>query len=326
MRPLTTCKPMHLTRIFHVLLCVLTLVEVPHLGPLLVEAEEPIAVITELKPNRGHVQTRLPGKQDWENAAPLQSLYEGSQIRASKDAIAVILFMDGARPITVEEGNSPYELRPPMGREEGRTAARLTEFAAYLLGKKKPPTYVPLAVRGARPPTPLSPRDTMLLSTTPTFHWMGTPGAKALLFVYGPEGLVWKADELKGTQLSYPSSSPLLKPGVEYHWGLETQGSPPQWARFKTLDADAGGAIQERLRSVQEAELPKTTQAILQSSLLLGHELFHEGREILMGAIIADPDEPGLHLLLGEVYEKTGMPALAANEYNKAESLAKGRR
>jgi hypothetical protein len=302
------------------------LVDVPHLGLLLAAADEPIAVITELKPNRGQVQIKLPGKQAWEDAAPLQSLYRGSQIRASEDALAVILFMDGARPIAVEEKDSPYELRAPLGREEGGTAARLKGIASYLLGKKNPPTYVPLAVRGAKPPTPLSPRNTTLLSTTPTFHWMGTPGAQVSLFVNGPEGLVWKVDELKGVQLSYPSPAPLLKAGVEYHWGLETREFPPQWAKFKTLDADAAGAMHERLRSVQEAGLPKTTQAVLQASLLLNHELFHEAREVLAEAVSADPDEPSLHLLLGEVYEKTGLPALAANEYDKAESLAKGKR
>lgn len=315
---------MHPTCIHRLLLCLLTLAWVSHFWPLVAEAKEPIAVITELKPHRGQVQTKLPDEQHWENAAPLQSLYEGSQVRASRDALAVILFTEGVRSITVDETNSPYDVRPALGRQESGAGGRLKEIASFLLGRKKPPTYVPLAVRGARSPTPLSPRNTILLSTTPMFHWMGTPGVKVSLFVYGPEGLVWKEGELKETQLSYPASAPVLKPGVEYHWGLETERLPSQWARFTTLDADAAMAMQERLSSLQGAGLPKTTFAIVQASLLMGYELFHDGREILTAALAADPDEPSLHLLLGEVYEKTGLQALAAVEYGKAGSLAEG--
>ena len=315
---------MHPTCIHRLLLCLLTLAGVGYFGPLLAGAEEPIAVITELKPNRGEVHIRLPGKHDWERPGPLQSLYEGSQIRASKDALVVILFMDGVRSITVEEKNSPYELRATVASQESGTGGRLKEIASFLLGKKKLPTYVPLAVRGAkRPLTPLSPRNTKLLSTAPTFYWMATGGIKSALLLYDSSGLVWK-EELAETRLPYPATTPLLRPGVEYRWALETPGFPVEWASFKTLDDEAASEAQERLRSLQGLELPKTTFAIIQAGFLLSHELFHDGREILTAAIEADPSEPALHLLLGDIYEKTGLQALAAKEYGEAEFLAKG--
>ena len=35
----------------------------------------------------------------------------------------------------------------------------------------------------------------------------------------------------------------------------------------------------------------------------------------------ADPDEPGLHLMLGHVYERTALPEMAAQEFDEAQFL-----
>ncbi|TMA11461.1 MAG: hypothetical protein E6J89_07620 [Deltaproteobacteria bacterium] len=59
--------------------------------------------------------------------------------------------------------------------------------------------------------------------------------------------------------------------------------------------------------------------------LLLSRELYYEAREILSDAVNSDPDEPTLHFLLGEVYEKTGLKSLAEDEYSEAEFLSKKR-
>ena len=41
-----------------------------------------------------------------------------------------------------------------------------------------------------------------------------------------------------------------------------------------------------------------------------------------MQAIAASPEEATLHLLLGHVYDRTGLKQLAANEFDEAEALA----
>jgi lipoprotein NlpI len=38
--------------------------------------------------------------------------------------------------------------------------------------------------------------------------------------------------------------------------------------------------------------------------------------------IQASPDEATLHLLLGQVYDRTGLKALAASEFDEAEALS----
>ena len=71
------------------------------------------------------------------------------------------------------------------------------------------------------------------------------------------------------------------------------------------------------------AGVPKTTLAVLKSGLLTSHQLYYEAREILADAVNDDPDEPTLHFLLAEVYEKTGLKDLASEEYGESDFLLK---
>src|SRR3990167_5447679 len=86
------------------------------------QSQEAVAVITELKLNRGDVQIRLPGKKAPEKPAPLQSLYTGTQIIVSKDASAVVLFTEGMRTVTIDEKNSPFEIKPPAAKASQASA------------------------------------------------------------------------------------------------------------------------------------------------------------------------------------------------------------
>ncbi|MBI4528229.1 MAG: hypothetical protein HY695_30925 [Deltaproteobacteria bacterium] len=84
--------------------------------------------------------------------------------------------------------------------------------------------------------------------------------------------------------------------------------------------------IHQQLASLSQAQgMTSTTSAILKGSLFISHRLFYEARETLVETIRADPDEPTLHFLLGEIYEKTGLKKLALEEYGEAEFLLKKR-
>ncbi|HEX9443475.1 MAG TPA: hypothetical protein VGA73_05115 [Candidatus Binatia bacterium] len=84
-------------------------------------AQDAVGVITEIKLNRGDVEIRLPGKS-WQKPAPLQSLYAGTHIQASRDAVAVVLYTEGMKTVTIDAKNSPFESSPP--RRRGARALR----------------------------------------------------------------------------------------------------------------------------------------------------------------------------------------------------------
>ncbi len=288
------------------------------------QSQDAVAVITELKLNRGDVQVRLPGKNNSERAGVLQSLAPGARLTATKDAVAVVLFTDGSKTVTVNEKNSPFDVAAVPAKSQGNP---LGQVASLLLGKKPPPTYTALATRGAKkPPTLLSPRNTKLLSETPTLQWMGMEQQPGTVRLYSPEGPIWSAENIALTQIKLPANAAPLRPGVEYTWSLEKKGFPPEKANFKILRAEEAKEIQGRLASLQQASgASPTTLAILKSAFLISNELYHDAREVLTEAVKSDPDEPTLHFLLGDVYDKTGLKNLAADEYGEADFLGKGR-
>ncbi len=55
-----------------------------------------------------------------------------------------------------------------------------------------------------------------------------------------------------------------------------------------------------------------------QSQGLIQERLYADARHELMAGLSADPDEPTLHVLLGEVYERVGLSELSARELTEA--------
>ncbi len=290
------------------------------------EAQDAVGVITEIKLNRGEVQIRLPGKKDWAKPGLLQSVYAGTQIQASKDATAVVLYTQGMKTVTVDERSSPFEVKAAEAKGAD-VSGGVKEVASALMGKKKPPTYTALAVRGGkRPPLLVSPRNTRLMTDSPTLQWMGMERQPGTVRVYGPEGLLWTAENISLTQIKYPVSAPRLKPGVEYTWVIEKRGFPVEKVRFQLLAPAEIKSVQEQLASLQNAAgVPRTTQAILKAGLLASRELYYDAREVLAEAVNGDPDEPTLHFLLADVYEKTGLKDMASEEYSESDFLLKQR-
>ena len=288
------------------------------------QSEEAVGVITELKFNTGDIQVRQPSAQSFERASALQALRAGSRVQASKDATAVILFTDSMKTVTVDEKNSPLAINAPKPGES-QPSRRIRDIVNLLVGKRKPPVYVSMGGRGrGQPATLLSPRNTKVMNDAPTFYWIGMDRQPGTVKVYGPEGLIWSAENLSVSQIKYPASAPRLRAGGEYSWVIEKAGFTPQKAAFKLLTAKEVESVQEQLAALNaSAGISKTTVTIIKANLLSSNDLMHEAREILAEAVNQNPGEPALRFLLGEVYEKTGLRNLAEEEYREAEYLEK---
>jgi hypothetical protein len=284
------------------------------------QGEEVVAVITELKFNKGDIQIGRRGTAKSERPAILQSLYHGSTLQVFKDATAIILFTDSMRTVRIDENNSPFEIKPAA--KTGPPANRFKDVANSLLGKKSPPNLVPLIVRGKSPPTLLTPRQTKLMTPAPHFHWMGIEGQLSTIKVFGANGMVWSLENVAVTQVDYPSAAPALRPGGQYSWSVEQTGVTTEKTTFTLLFPNESREVREQLAEVGRADtLSGTTLAVVKGSFLISKGLYHDAREILLEAARADPEEPTLHFLLGEVYEKTGIRSLAQEEYSQARML-----
>jgi hypothetical protein len=156
---------------------------------------------------------------------------------------------------------------------------------------------------------------------------MGMDQQPGSVKVFGPQGMIWSADNINLTRIAYPASAPRLQPDVEYTWVIEKKGFSVNRVSFKLLAPGEVAAIKERVTELAGVSaVSKTTLAVLKANFLMSKELYHDAREVLTEAIAADSDEPTLHFVLAEIYDKIGLKNLAGEEYNEAEFLAKAKR
>jgi hypothetical protein len=181
-------------------------------------------------------------------------------------------------------------------------------------------------VRNVRPPrvVQLSPRDTKILPGAVAFEWNGSDTLRYRIRVLSAQGLLWEQADLPRRPVAYPASAPALQPGVRYLWQLETAGQPVQQTEFEVLAPGDSARVQESLGLLVPASLPSypdSSVAIMRAGYLLRDGLYAEARRELLAAVAKDPDEPTLHLLLGQVYETIGLADLAQREFIDARDL-----
>jgi hypothetical protein len=287
---------------------------------------EPVALVTEIRPGQGEVRVKLSMEPDWKVPLPLLSLRPGDQVRVTRNATAVLMFVGGQGTATVAAANSPYTVQSAAeGGARGKAPEVVTAVSRILMGKKKDLAYTALATRSVkRPPVILSPRDGKL-PAPPVFEWTGPDRSRYAVRLFGPQGLVWEQANLPRASLPYPPNAPPLLSGVAYRWELETNDFPVQHGRFALLSPAEVAGIRETLAALEPAALPgypTNTVAVMRAGFLFEQELYAEARTELLSALGADPDEPSLHLMLGHVYERTGLPALAGEEFDEAQYLS----
>ncbi|HEY4909146.1 MAG TPA: hypothetical protein VIJ73_06575, partial [Methylomirabilota bacterium] len=265
----------------------------------------------------------------WTAAQPLLALRPGDQLRATGEARAALVFTGGRGAQAVSAGNSPFTVQPPAAAAAGDKVKGLVgSVTDFLSGKQKDLAYLPLSVRSVRPPrvAQLQPRATKILPGAVTFEWSGSDTLRYKVRVLGPQGTLWEQADLPRKPLTYPASAPSLEPGVRYIWQLETAGQPVQQAEFQILPAGEAARVRESLDILVPASLPgypPSSVALMRAGYVLRDGLYADARRELLAALASDPDEPTLHLLLGQVYDTIGLSELAQREFIEARDLSK---
>jgi len=294
-------------------------------------AGDAVGVLTEIRAVGGRVEVKRAGESEWKPAQPLLALRPGDQIRASGEARASLVFTGGRGASVVSAPNSPFTIQPPATAGAADKAKALVGGVTdFLSGKQKDLAYLPLSVRAIRPPrlAQLQPRATRLLPGPVTFEWSGPDVLRYTLRVAGPQGTLWEQANLPRKPVGYPASAPALEPGVPYSWQLETSGQPVQRTEFEILPAGEAQRVRQALDLLVPASLPEyspTSLALMRAGYALRDRLYADARRELLAALAGDPDEPTLHLLLGQVYEAIGLADLAQREFIEARDLS-GRR
>jgi hypothetical protein len=290
-------------------------------------AADAVAVLTEIQVKRGQVHVRAGGDTAWQPATPLQSLRAGDQVRVTGEGRAVIVFTGAAQPTIVTQSNSPFAVAA-AGADTMSDRARsvLGGVTDFLLGQQRGRTFQSLSVRSVRvQPVILAPRETKVAPGPLTFEWSGSERARYRVRLFGPAGPVWEQGDLPRAPLAYPASAPALTPGARYSWELESAGAAVQRAQFEVVSADDAARVQESVGLLVPVlrGYPPATVALLKSGLLFKEALYADARRELLAGIAASPEEPTLHTLLAEVYDRIGLRNLASQEADEAERLSK---
>jgi len=294
-------------------------------------AADPVGVLTEIRAERGRVEVKRAGEAEWKPAQPLLALRPGDQIRAAGEARASLVFTGGRGAHAVSAANSPFTVQPPAAAgATDKVKGLVGGVTDFLVGKQKDLAYLPLSVRSVRPPrvAQLAPRETKLLPGAVTFEWSGSDTLRYKIRVLGPTGILWEQAGLPRKPIPYPAAAPALEPGARYFWQLEAEGQPMQQAEFQILPAAEAKRVRESLDILVPAQLPgypPSSVALVRAGYVLRDGLYADARHELLTALAKDPDEPTLHLLLGQVYDTIGLGELAQREFIEARDLS-GRR
>ena len=288
---------------------------------------ETVGMITEMRNGGGRIEVRAAGGGAWRPAAPLQALRPGDAVRASASAWAVLVLSGGRGNVKVDAAGSPFMVpAPPPGGGKAQKALGLLESSfSYLSAGAKEPLQAVLSTRGAaRPPVILSPRNGPVLPESLTFEWLGSRFSRYTIRLAGPAGAVVERAGVVGARFDYPPDAPSLSAGVRYTVQVVGVNHPPQEAWFEVADPTRAQAVRRDLAELGQALGPTAspnTVAALRAGFLAGNGLMHDARLVLIAALAKDPDEPTLHLLLANLYSRTGLPDLAAESYDEAQFL-----
>jgi len=289
-------------------------------------ASDPLAVVTEIQARQGKVEVKATGS-DWQTPKPLLSLRAGDQVRAVGDARAVLVFTGGRGTQVVTAANSPFVIQAlPAEGSTDKARTVLGNVTNFLIGQQRERAYQSLSVRSVRqPPLILAPRDTRVLPGAVTFEWSGSDRLKYRVRLRGSQGsVVWEQGDLTRRSVVYPASAPALTAGTRYTWELETQEYGVQRASFEVAPAADAARVRDSLALLTPTAArayPPATLALMRAGLLFQETLYADARRELLTGIAAAPEEPTLRLLLGHVYDRTGLTQLAATEFDEAEAL-----
>jgi tetratricopeptide (TPR) repeat protein len=180
----------------------------------------------------------------------------------------------------------------------------------------------------AQIPLLLSPRNSQVTDTRPTFHWQPVEGANGYrLLLTLPDGEVLTL-ETPDIGLPYPTNAPPLEPGsttiVELTTLEDETGEAVDKALFYVLDEASLAELTEAETALRTLELGKSAQGYLLAQLYRQYELKSAAIDQLNQLVKTSPvPSANLWQQLGDLYFEVGLYLRAEESYNQALAAAK---
>jgi hypothetical protein len=290
-------------------------------------------MITEIDMRGGQIEVRRLNLPEWRPVAPLFALNVGDTVRASRDASVVILLSGVRGTVKVDATNSPFQVPETVPSAESNTLRRgwllLKESVKALLKISNDSDQVTLGTRGhASSVVILTPRNGLVLPDSLVFEWARDQPGRHTVRIVGPLGLVLERKDVAGPRFVYPADAVPLIPGVRYQLQVISGVAPPEKVWFEVVDPARAEAVRQDLAELAAATgstVSPNTLVTVQVAYLASQGLFADARLRLIAAVDNQPDEATFHYLLGDLYERIGLPEQAAESFAQARVLGSSR-
>lgn len=306
-----------------VVVVLLGVVPVPAHG----QPREVTGMLTEISVEHGAVEVRPRDGVKWEPARPLMALRPGDAVQATEDAWAIVVMSGSLRSVRIDATSSPFVVSAlPVDAGPSKKAALLVRATLdYLSGRLRDRLAPILVTRGEpRSAVIVGPRNCAVLPGPLVVEWSGMAGTRATVRILGDSTLLLERRDVVSGWIESSTAELGLGPRVQYRIRLHLDGSPVEETWFEVVDHEWALGIQQDLVEIQHTLPPDTSTtslAIIKTGHLMRLGLLHDARLVLSQALVRAPDEPAIHVLMGDLYASSGLGDLAVESYQRARSL-----
>lgn len=171
----------------------------------------------------------------------------------------------------------------------------------------------------------LAPRQTEIRDERPTLRWRRVPGAtRYRVTLAGDDGELWR-HETGDTAIAYPADAPALPRGQDLSWTLvaaSDRGPVDQEENgFRIKPAEESETIGRQLDQIEKGA--GRAAPFVAGAYLGGQGLLLEAIGRFVELCRREPEQPGPHEALGQLYRAVGLTDLAAAELQKALTLSR---
>ncbi len=280
-------------------------------------SQPPHALLLSYNPE---VKVLRQGAECFSPAAYGMPLHIGDVVSTFANAEATVHCAQGALIVIPPERNQRIDCgQTPPERVRTRLDLRYPAPFSYLVNEfMENMMLTPEAIS----PMGLSPRNTRIAESRPTFRWQPQPGATTYrLSVRAPGGEHWQHETIDPI-LPYPAAAPSLNPGSGNTVILEALGAPipPEIAYLEVLDSDSLKQLQRMEAEILSLSLAPAATVCLFAQLYQNWGLWTAAVEQLeQMQLVAARLTPAIRVQLGECYLRVGDYTQAEKQYEIAQ-------
>jgi len=296
-----------------------------------VAAAEPIAFVVAMK---GSV-TVTSGKGVAAKAVLGRPLERGDKVQVGPSGSASLFFSDGnvvelgAGSSMTVGGKLTAADAKRVGPGSGVSNEVFTKVSKFITSDSKQAGLVALSpMRGTFPEVLiLEPRRSALLTGRPGFAWRSVQGASRYrVTVTNDDGPVWSR-EASDTTLAYPGDADSLAGDLDYSWEVKAMSDTGpirgEESTFHVLADGEAEQVRDHLGDIQKAAGDGSQAGrYLAGSYLVGRGLYADAARQFEELVRLDPESPGPHQALGNVYQTVGLTDRAKAELERARTLS----